>query len=119
LRWIMSSSEKRSEATLLTSSSGRSSNETKTPGSPMSSAPRTRNSIEKSVLPHPAEPHTSVGRPRGSPPSVTWSKPVIPVGHLGSAPADRPPDWGGRAGRESCRVVMGGSQFRDTLRRPG
>jgi len=36
-------------------------------------------------LPHPAEPHTSDGRPRGSPPPVISSKPLIPVALLGRA----------------------------------
>jgi hypothetical protein len=52
----------------------------KTPGSSYKVAPRTRNSMPKSVLPAPALPHTSVGRPDGSPPSVISSKPEIPVG---------------------------------------
>ena len=41
-----------------------SSNDMNTPGSPYSIAPRTRNSIANSVLPQPALPQTSVGRPR-------------------------------------------------------
>src|SRR5947209_474920 len=51
-----------------------------TPGSLNCVAPRTRNSTANSVLPQPAAPHTSVGRPRGKPPSVTSSSPWIPVG---------------------------------------
>src|SRR4051794_6402601 len=47
-------------------------------------APRTRNSIAKSVLPHPAPPQISVGRPRGRPPSVTSSRPRMPDGTLAS-----------------------------------
>ena len=39
-----------------------------TPGSPNSVAPRTRNSMASSVLPQPAPPQTSVGRPAGRPP---------------------------------------------------
>src|ERR1039458_7233707 len=54
-----------------------------TPGSPNCTAPRTRNSAANSVLPQPAPPHTSVGRPRGNPPSVISSRPWMPVGHLG------------------------------------
>ena len=34
------------------------------------------------VFPHPALPHTSVGRPVGSPPPVISSRPVMPVGDL-------------------------------------
>ena len=55
-----------------------------TPGSPNSVAPRTRNSIASSVLPQPAPPQTSVGRPRGSPPPVISSSPWMPVAALGS-----------------------------------
>src|SRR5688500_2295524 len=51
----------------------------KTPGSPYSTAPCTRNSVANIVLPQPAAPHTSVGRPRGKPPLVTSSRPWIPV----------------------------------------
>src|SRR5579871_529855 len=51
-------------------------------------APRTRNSIAVTVLPQPALPHNSVGRPRGRPPSVIWSSPIMPVGHF-SMPAFR------------------------------
>jgi len=52
-----------------------SSNDIKTPGSSYWSAPCTRNSIAKRVLPLPALPHTSVGRPFGSPPNVISSSP--------------------------------------------
>src|ERR1700733_7478777 len=52
----------------------------KTPGSPYSVAPRTRNSIASSVLPQPAPPQTSVGRPAGNPPPVISSSPRMPVG---------------------------------------
>ena len=34
------------------------------------------------VLPQPAEPHSNVGRPSGSPPWVTSSRPRMPVGDL-------------------------------------
>jgi hypothetical protein len=40
--------------------------------------------MANSVLPEPAAPVTSVGRPCGSPPWVISSKPVIPVGTLAS-----------------------------------
>jgi hypothetical protein len=40
------------------------------------------------VLPQPALPQTSVGRPRGSPPAVISSSPCIPVGALGKARCD-------------------------------
>ena len=52
----------------------------KTPGSPYSVAPRTRNSIASNVLPQPAPPQTSVGRPVGNPPPVISSSPRMPVG---------------------------------------
>src|SRR5271169_2560263 len=58
-----------------------------TPGSPNTTAPRTRNSAANSVLPQPAPPHTSVGRPRGNPPPVISSRPWMPVGHLGKRAA--------------------------------
>src|ERR1044071_10124072 len=54
-----------------------------TPGSPTWTAPRTRNPAANSVLPHPAPPQTSVGRPCGKPPPVISSRPWMPVGHLG------------------------------------
>ena len=57
-----------------------SSNAMKTPGSPYSMAPCTRNSIASNVLPQPAPPQTSVGRPAGNPPPVISSSPRIPVG---------------------------------------
>ena len=66
------------------SSSAVSSKAMNTPGSPNSMAPRTRNSIASSVLPQPAPPQTSVGRPRGKPPPVISSSPWMPVGALGS-----------------------------------
>ena len=75
-----------------------SSNDMNTPGSPCSVAPRTRNSIAKSVLPQPAPPHTSVGRPRGSPPPVISSRPWIPEGDLGRFSSPRP----GSAAREAA-----------------
>src|SRR5512144_146350 len=56
----------------------------KTPGSLNSVAPRTRNSIARSVFPQPAKPVTRVGRPKGRPPPVISSSPDIPVGHFGS-----------------------------------
>src|SRR3954468_10649658 len=43
--------------------------------------------MANSVLPQPALPHTSVGRPRGNPPSVTSSRPSMPVGVFGRVPA--------------------------------
>ena len=67
-----------------------SSKAMKTPGSLNSVAPRTRNSMPSSVLPQPALPQTSVGRPCGRPPIVISSKPRMPVGVLakpGSASA--------------------------------
>src|SRR5260221_3728583 len=60
-----------------------SSRPTTTPASPNCAAPRTRNSAASSVLPQPAPPQTSVGRPRGRPPPVISSRPWMPVGHCG------------------------------------
>src|SRR5207245_8691418 len=40
--------------------------------------------MEKRVLPQPALPQMSVGRPFGKPPKVISSSPCIPVGVLGS-----------------------------------
>ena len=59
------SRSKPSEATLVARSSWASSKASRTPGSPKSRAPRTRNSIPNRVLPEPAAPVTRVGRPRG------------------------------------------------------
>lgn len=75
------------EATLAIRSAADSSKATKTPGSSNWVIPRTRNSIASRVLPHPAGPQRSVGRPRGRPPPVTSSSPLIPVGAFGSAPS--------------------------------
>src|SRR5664280_752428 len=73
------------EAKLVASSSARSSKAMKTPGSANCAAPRARNSMARSVLPLPALPHTSEGRPAGRPPPVTSSRPEMPVGVLRSA----------------------------------
>jgi hypothetical protein len=70
------------EATLAASSSAVSSKDMNTPGSWNLVMPRMRNSMARSVLPAPAGPQTSVGRPRGSPPSVISSSPWMPVGHF-------------------------------------
>lgn len=75
---------KPSERTLAVSSSAVSSNIMNTPGSPNCVAPRTRNSMARRVLPAPALPQTSVGRPAGNPPPVISSRPWMPVGDLGS-----------------------------------
>jgi len=64
-----------SEAKFFASSSVFSSKAMKTPGSPESTAARTRNSMARSVLPQPALPHNSVGRPWGKPPPVSSSSP--------------------------------------------
>src|SRR6266404_5057267 len=71
---------KPSDATFLLISSDVSSNVISMPGSLYSVAPRTRNSTANMVLPQPGPPHTIVGRPLGTPPFVTSSKPAIPVG---------------------------------------
>src|SRR6266404_2056291 len=70
---------KPSDATFFVISSDVSSNVISTPGSLYSVAPRTRNSTANIVLPQPGPPHTIVGRPFGTPPLVTSSKPAIPV----------------------------------------
>src|SRR6185436_6411313 len=72
-----------SDATLAFNSVPVSSKDMNTPGSLNCVAPRARNSAANSVLPQPAPPHTSVGRPRGNPPPVISSRPWMPVGHLG------------------------------------
>src|SRR6185312_2804087 len=59
-----------------------SSKATKIPGSLHSCAPCTRNWSERMVLPEPGPPTSSVVRPRGRPPPVISSRPVIPVGAL-------------------------------------
>src|SRR6185312_10011496 len=82
---------KPSEVTFLTRSSSVSSKAMNTPGSPNSTAPRTRNSAANKVLPQPGPPQTRVGRPLGRPPAVTSSKPEMPVRVLGS--------WGRRGAR--------------------
>ena len=63
-----------------------SSNDTKVPGSPNSTAPRQTNSMASAVFPQPGPPQTSVGRPSGSPPLVIWSRPEIPVAAFGNPP---------------------------------
>src|SRR5678816_4232374 len=85
---ISSFRSKPSDATFVASSTSDSSNDMKTPGSLKSVAPRTRNSMAKSVLPAPALPQISVGRPAGKPPRVISSKPEIPVRSLGKALRD-------------------------------
>src|SRR6478752_4262078 len=67
-----------SDATFLVKSSAVSSNEMTTPGSP-SAMPLMMNCRPNSVLPQPGPPQIKVARPRGKPPSVTVSKPSIPV----------------------------------------
>lgn len=59
----------------------------KTPASPNSVAPFTRNVMAKRVFPQPAPPQRSVGRPVGNPPWVIASRPAMPVGDLQSATA--------------------------------
>ncbi len=54
------------------------------PGSLYSSAPLIRKSRPKRVFPEPALPQTKVVLLVGSPPSVIWSKPLMPVGLLWS-----------------------------------
>src|SRR5450432_2814099 len=83
LRLTRPSRSNPSDATLAFNSFSVSSKAINTPGSSNCAAPRTRNSAASSVLPQPAPPQTSVGRPRGSPPPVISSSPRMPVGHLG------------------------------------
>src|SRR3954447_900175 len=71
------------DATLLLMSCGDSSKAIRTPGSLNSVAPRTRNSRPIIVLPEPGPPQTTVVRPRGKPPPLISSNPLMPVGHLG------------------------------------
>jgi hypothetical protein len=63
----------------------------KTPASPNWVAPLTRKVMAMRVLPQPADPHSSVGRPMGSPPRVISSRPLIPVGAFSSAIVVGPP----------------------------
>ena len=112
-RWRASSApssrfrSKPSDATFAASSSAVSSNAMKTPGSPNSVAPRTRNSIANSVLPQPAPPQTSVGRPRGSPPPVISSRPWIPDGAFGSGCRVNRAPVGPGASPSSCALPAG------------
>src|SRR5580698_9448428 len=55
----------------------------KTPGSSNIIAPLTRKLVASSVLPQPGPPQIKVGRPAGSPPRVTASRPLMPVGAFG------------------------------------
>src|SRR5579863_7074192 len=87
LRRTKPARSKPSDATLAFNSASVSSKAINTPGSSNCTAPRTRNSAPNSVLPHPAPPQTSVGRPRGNPPPVISSRPWMPVGHLGKGVA--------------------------------
>src|ERR1700730_4992839 len=81
--FLLSTSDGRlnpSDSTLRLISSPVSSKVIKTPGSPNSVAPRTRNSMANMVFPQPGPPHTMVGRPAGRPPPLISSKPAIPLG---------------------------------------
>src|ERR1043166_2028989 len=68
-----------SEATFRVNSSSFSSKAMKTPGSLCSTAPRTKNSMARRVLPQPALPQTRDARPLGNPPSVISSSPEMPL----------------------------------------
>nr|ART37899.1 F506 [uncultured bacterium] len=59
-----------------------SSKATKMPGSLQSWAPCTRNCSANTVLPEPGPPTSNVVRPRGKPPPVISSNPVMPVSTL-------------------------------------
>src|ERR1700761_3065461 len=61
-----------------------------TPASPYFSAPFARKVMANSVLPHPAEPQSKVGRPLGRPPWVISSRPKMPVGDFAIALAEAP-----------------------------
>src|SRR5688572_9144159 len=78
---------KPSDATSLAISAAFSSNVMSTPGSSNRTAPFTRNVSARRVLPDPGPPQTSVGRPVGSPPRVTSSRPRIPVSVLARSPS--------------------------------
>ena len=93
----------RASRTLSTRSCSVSSKVTKSPGSPIF-APCVRKARAKSVLPHPGPPHTSVGRPSGTPPSVISSNPSMPVGTLRSAGPGRVEERTFR--RRTVRVAM-------------
>src|SRR6195952_5837492 len=73
-----------SDATLAARSSARSSKLMNTPGSLNLTTPFTRKVAPNRVLPLPAAPQISVGRPVGKPPKVMASKPEMPVGVFGS-----------------------------------
>ena len=81
---MRSGRSKPSEAKFCTRSVAVSSNVMNTPGSPCSTAPRARNSIARTVLPHPARPATRIGLPLGNPPSRIWSRPETPEGTFSS-----------------------------------
>jgi hypothetical protein len=74
--------------------------------------------MANSVLPDPAGPQTNVGRPRGTPPSVTWSNPLIPVGVLANRGRDRPAEADGGLHGDPTFDTQYLSQP-DSERRPG
>jgi hypothetical protein len=69
---------------LLLRSSAVSSTATKTPGSLSFSVPWTPKAIARKILPQPALPQPSVGRPFGNPLPLMSSSPQMPVGDFGS-----------------------------------
>ena len=73
----------RASATFLASSSAVSSKRHEDARLVVLASPRGRGTpCASSVLPQPALPQTSVGRPRGRPPPVISSSPSMPVGHF-------------------------------------
>ena len=92
LRCEVLAESKPSERTLAVSSAAFSSNIMNTPGSPNCVAPRTRNSMASIVLPQPAVPQISVGRPAGTRRRLSHR-----------APGFR---WGLWSGRENFHVVL-------------
>src|SRR4051812_38911613 len=87
-----------------------------TPGSLNRVTPFTRKVTANSVLPQPAAPHTSDGRPVGRPPKVIASKPVMPVGALGNMArnvASSGIGWSNSGVRE--RAVLARGSFKGNL----
>src|SRR5215467_14225177 len=90
---------KLSVATSWYSSSSVSSKDIKIPGSSYLVTPLIRKLMQKRVFPVPVPPERRVVLLRGRPPSVISSKPLMPVGHLGSG-------GGRRAGAFLMRLAI-------------
>ncbi len=83
--WMSDGRSNPREATSPAISSPDSSNVISTPGSPNCSAPLMRKLMARSVLPDPAAPQMSVGRPAGKPPFVISSSPCYSGTRFGQA----------------------------------